>query len=165
MNSLQKNNVQPGDVLFFSAKPWYKDPAAFIIKLVTNSNFVHVGFAYWIDEDLFVIESQYGIDRTITNGEKYRDRDITAVTPLVEWKEHESEIIKTIDLMPYGYADLILVGLRALLGKIGIKAQFKNYEGEICSEFVARFNDIQPCNISPTELYDAMIAKGAIIKR
>jgi hypothetical protein len=165
MNSLQKNNVQTGDVLFFSAKPWYKDPAAYVIKLVTNSNFVHCGFAYWLDDDLFVIESQYGIDRTITNGVKYIDRDITVVTPLVPWSINESLVVKTIDIVPYGYADLILVGVRTLLGKIGIKTHFKNYEGEICSEFVAKFNNIQPCNISPTELYDAMIAKGAIIKR
>lgn len=152
--------IKTGDVMFFHNDQTFTSK---IIKWFTGSDLVHVGIAFWIHKELFIIESQYLKDRRMVHHKIYNGRmvEIVATSLTIETIE---ELYKTIGTVNYSYKDLILSGFKALLLKIGISLKFKNYEGEICSEMVASLLNYNPSNISPIELFTKLLKDGKNVK-
>jgi hypothetical protein len=153
--------IKTGDVIFFHND---QTIASKIIKYCTGSKLAHVGIAYYIHKELFIIESQYLKDRRIVPMDVYNGRIIEVVTSELPISKIE-ELSQTAGKIDYGYKDLILAGFKALLSKIGINVKFKNYEGEICSEMVALLFNYNPSNISPIELFTKLLLEdGKTVK-
>lgn len=149
-------DIQSGDILFFEADVWYRDPFVQLIKWVTRSPIVHCGIACWVHRELFVLESQYGRDRTLTHIDTYFGRKVIVVKPPYNWDSISAIWLSTVSHVPYGYMDLLAVGVVNIFKDIGIKITLPNYKGEICSEFVAKVCNISPSNISPAQLFQIL---------
>lgn len=149
------SGIESGDILFFETE-WFTDIVNLPIMILTRSKITHVGIAYWIYNELFVLESQYGRDRTIVHIDTYKGRVCQVTKPPYNWDSIKREVLLTISKEPYGYLDLIGVGLVNFLRLFGIKTTMPNFKGEICSEFVANLCGIKPSNISPKDLFEIL---------
>lgn len=148
--------INNGDILFFKSDG---SVSSRIISTFTKSEFVHVGVAHYIFKELYILESQYGYDRRMVHFDFYKDRKYVIIESNILDKDID-KILPSLGMVKYGYKDVLLVGIKSLLKRLGFNIEFKNYQGEICSEFVAILCNIKPSNISPEELYQYLKKHG-----
>src|SRR5574343_807626 len=156
-----RNDIQNGDILFFDSKPFHLLQQT--IRLFTGSKKIHVGIAYWIQENdisrLMVIEAQGGSNRRIVNIGVYSGYVMTVVKQQLKTWNEMRYCLDRIGIIKYSYTTALIAGVNDLIKqyfgkKLIISDKFK---GEICSEFVARVLDLPDTIISPGNLYDYLI--------
>jgi hypothetical protein len=165
--SVGRDQIKDGDIVFMAHR--HSIPA-FLIHIFTRSIYSHCNMAFWIDtpagKRLLAVEAQGGTTRRIINLSYYEKLcDMHVVSPPADWATTVSPVaLKELGFMKYGYLEAFYVGLREFLLKyLGIKIAEKNL-GEICSEFIARVNNMPDQQISPGALMTELNAEGHPIK-
>jgi hypothetical protein len=145
--------MKSGQTIFFKeSNNWLINK---IIKFCTNSDYIHVGIVY--GDGLYIIESQIGSNRNINPMNDYNGRKYIVLDTTHLWEQNKQDILQTVSKIKYGYFDLFAVGMKNLLGRIGIDIKVRDYAGEICSEYVSKCFKLPETQISPVELFDMLI--------
>lgn len=140
-----------------------------LISIATRSIYSHVGIAFWAEinnkKRLMIIESQGFTKRRILNMSYYSAKSFHVLSSPRDISEYIDNALETAGKVKYGYIEAAYVGIREFLLKtFNLKLPFKQFEGEICSEFVARQMLLPETNISPGLLWDILIKKGVTIR-
>lgn len=111
------------------------------------------------------VEAQGGTARRVINLSCYEKlSDMHVVSPPKDWNTVAPVALVELGFQKYSYIDAIYVGLREfLLQYFDIKIAEKRL-GEICSEFVARINQMPDQQISPELLMQELNREGHQIK-
>lgn len=158
--------IKDGDIVFFKDKP---NITSKIIGLVTHSHFSHVAIAFWITADcvteskvkrLMIVEATGKTKRSIVNMSNDRKYNMVIITPPLSWREVSGDALDRVGLVPYGFTDGFYIGLRNITFRYtGVVLKTDNPAGEVCSEFVAKTYKLAQTQISPQELYDALLTQ------
>ena len=160
--------IQNGDIVFVRGEPgFFKRPVQNLIMFFTKSKYTHVGIAFWVNicgqDRLMMVESQVGAKRRILNMSFYQRRELDVIEAPREWQGMCVTATERLGQVNYGYLDAIYVGLRERLAKY-IALPHKNFQGEICSELIARLLGFEEVNISPQKLWDQLMKTGARVR-
>jgi len=158
-----RDQIEDGDLVFVGKIKG--DLLGAIVKLVTKSEFVHTGIAFWMKSNngtrrLFIVEAHQG-GRRIVSLSSYSQRHICIVKAPTEWSAIEQIAIEKTGVVPYGYLDYIDVGLKELFD---INTQDR--KGEICSEAVAKtlkaggLDQLKETIVSPGKLFRIIQSLG-----
>jgi hypothetical protein len=156
--------IQTGDIVFVKKK---KTLISKLIAWVTGGDLTHVGIACWMYNDkiktkrLFILEAQRFTRRRILTLSYYKDRGLVVLTPLVPFEQSYDNILQGIGKSKYSWLSVLYVGLRELLNG---KLKSKDFSGEICSELVARSQNLDDVAVSPQKLHDILIEKGSKVR-
>ena len=161
-----RDSIQDGDIVFIRDKPGI---LAKIIRKVTQSHYSHVGIAFWIEvqdtKRLMFAEAQGSTKRRILNLSFYSPYELDVVQSPKDWNLYYNDALATIGQTKYNFLEAVYVGLRDLLmKKFGIKLSPKKFDGEICSEYVAREVGCFDVCVSPEGLFEELINAGYPIK-
>ena len=158
--------IKNGDLVFLGGA---KSMFSWLISAVTRSVFSHVGIACWMRDtqdgkpELFIIEASPGGRRIISMDAYGLRRPMTVVGAPVAWTEYRDALLADTGHVPYGYMDLIGIGLKETL-----RIKTKDFDGEVCSEMVARALSAHGFKLdalqSPGSLYKALLERGCKIK-
>src|SRR5271165_4356099 len=159
-----RSSIQDGDIIFFKGNFSIKHPVDSLIMLVTGSPFVHCNIAFWCDiggqQRLMAVEAQGMTDRRILNLSFYKDRQLCVVKAQADWNSMSSDALSRVATQKYGYFTAVYAGLRDLFVRVcGWRLPKLNHPGEICSEFVARLEGLSETDISPADLYTALLSR------
>ena len=162
-----RSQINDGDIVFMAHR---KTIPAFLIHLFTRSIYSHCNMAFWIDTPagrrLLAVEAQGGTTRRVLNLSYYENLcDMHVVSPPKDWKTVVAPVaLVELGLIKYGYFEALYVGFREFLLKyFGIKIKEERL-GEICSEFIARVNQLPDQQISPQLLMQELNGEGHPIK-
>lgn len=162
-----RSQIQDGDIVFMAHR--HTIPA-FLIRLFTRTKYSHCNMAFWIDtpagKRLLAVEAQGGTTRRVINLSYYSTLcDMDVVSAPADWKTVVApQALVALGHQKYGYLEAFYVGFREFLLKyLGIKIGEKHL-GEICSEFVARTNNMTDQQIGPGLLFDELNATGHQVK-
>jgi hypothetical protein len=123
------------------SKPIKSKIGAWLIEKWMNKPYSHVFFYYQDDQkrDL-VFQAAHGLVHLISLERFLHDNKIVKTYVLDatpgEYQAFRDYYYSKLGL-PYDFMDLVFVFLFKLLGKLGIKHQFPNYSGYICSELAS----------------------------
>jgi hypothetical protein len=162
-----RDTLKDGQVVFILAKTWKQK----LICLVTGGRFSHVGFLVWMYDGLgrkrlMCIESNFGGARLV-QASAYIPRGMTVLDIGIDWTEYEDSAFGDTGKLPYSIPNLVLIGMKTLLNKVGLRKLAKlvprDHHGEVCSEYVAtllvevgRYQ--LDAFISPHELYEMLMS-------
>ena len=152
--------AQDGDIIFLRGAK--RSPIQALIMFATGSLYCHVAIAFWVEingqKRLMVVESQGNTRRRILSASYYRDRKMDIVRAVKPWTAIADDALSQVGIARYGYLDAIWVGIREFAwNKFHLRLPYLNESrGEICSEFVARMEGIEPVSISPGALYKTL---------
>lgn len=158
--------IKSGDIIFVKGRP--QDVVEKVIMKATRSKFSHVCVAFWVNEcnsefsRLLVVEAQGNTSRRITNLSFYADRELVVVKSPKPWSEVRELALDKVSRANYGYIDALWVGTREWSQRVlRLNLPKLDFEGETCSEFVARLYDMNEVIVSPQKLYSNLIRSGA----
>ncbi len=161
-----RDSIRTGDIVFINGT---KGLLSWLITSATRSTFSHVGIACWLYDFgssspmLFIVEAAPAGRRVVSMSHYGQRRPMTIVSSPVEWAVYRKELLDNTGNQPYGWLDLIRIGLRELFG---IKA--RDFYGEVCSEMVAAVLNANGFPIeytpSPGMLYRTLLARGCEVK-
>ena len=158
--------IKSGDIIFVKGRP--HDIIEKVIMKATRSKFSHVCVAFWVNEcngdfsRLLVVEAQGNTSRRITNLSFYADRDLVVVKAPKQWNDVRELALDKVSRASYGYIDALWVGTREWSQRVlRLNLPKFDFEGETCSEFVARLYDMDDVVVSPQKLYSNLIHSGA----
>jgi hypothetical protein len=166
MNSLTYDQasqvIENGDIVLFQGNFSFKHPIDSIIMLVTGSPFVHCNIAFWTEiggeRRLLAVEAQGGTDRRIINESFYVDKNMVVFKGIKDWNSIDSDALSKIASQKYSYITAVYAGMRDFSMRVfGIRLPKFSHPGEICSEFVARLQGLSDTDISPGDLYKALL--------
>jgi hypothetical protein len=161
--------VKPGD--YFVVRT--KGPAAWLIRLVTRSQYNHAGIIAESDGTIIESEGQGAVRGQI---DKYKTcRLLTSTTPLSDVQRalictHAEELLG----VGYGWADLLWLGLLQwpLLRRLGFLRRWVSKTDDlVCSQLVAYcygqagivFNESCPQDVTPGDLARAITAPSPVV--
>ncbi len=128
-------------IIAFSYPKKFKIGAKFISWFL-NKPYSHV-LVYWYSKNLdrtLVYQASHGQVHFIEMDNFLKDNNIVKEFKLEVSEENFNKLIrKCVDLagQPYAYLELITIGINSVLSKIGIKTQFKDIKGYVCSGIAA----------------------------
>lgn len=157
-----RDTIKDGSIVFIDAKTLPQK----IITFFTGGVYSHVGMAVWMSDSqgvkkLMIIESTTGGARLVQLS-AYLYRGFTVVDLGLNWTECSDSAFADLGILHYSILNLALIGIKSILGRLGLKRLAKmiprDTSGEVCSEFVATLMDEHGYSIdsftSPTELYE-----------
>jgi hypothetical protein len=158
--------VQDGDTIMFKGRP--KNLLQRLIMFVTHSTFYHCGTLFWLHipglehPRLMIVEAQGGSRRRIVNLEFYRNANVVILRAKRQWTDMAPEALDGLGIAVYGLVEAVYSGIHDFcLRYFRFKIPRREFHGEICSEFVARLNQLEHTNsVSPGDVYLQMIAAG-----
>lgn len=155
-------NIEDGDIIFVCNA---KTLTSKMIRFFTRSKYSHVGIAFWATvggvDRLFIAEAQGGTKRRIITMSFYAKDELHVIKSPRAWNEYSDVALQDIGIQEYGWIQAAYVGFReALLNYFNIKLTPKDFDGEICSEYVANMLNILPPNVSPEGLYQELLKNG-----
>lgn len=135
------------------------------IQTVTKSIYSHVGIAFSTTiadkSRLMIVEAQGGTARRIINMSFYENDSLDVVRAPRPWLEYADEALESVGRIKYGWMEAAYVGIReGALKHFSWKLPFKDFSGEICSEFAARMVGIETHHVSPQGLMDILNERG-----
>lgn len=158
--------ISSGDLVFIGGA---KSLFSWIISAVTRSVFSHVGIACWMydhcgeEPELFIIEASPSGRRLVSMSHYGMKRPMTVIKSPIEWNLYRKTLLAGTGRIPYGYLDLIGIGLRETL-----RIKTKDFDGEVCSEMVATVLNANGFPIeklqSPGRLYRTLLKRSCEIK-
>ena len=158
--------IRTGDIVFLGGA---KSLFSWLITAVTRSVFSHCGIACWLsDEDgavptLFILEASAGGRRLVSMSHYGLRRPMTVIASPLGWENYREDLINGTGRVPYGYLDLIGIGLKETF-----KLKTKDFDGEVCSEMVAATLNRHGYSLdelqSPGTLYKSLLKKGCSIR-
>lgn len=157
-----RNRIKDGDVVFIKNET---DFMSKLIRFATFSKYSHVGIAVWVDIEgerrLMMVEAQGGTRKRIVNMSMYDGCEMDVFRdPKTNWNAIKNSVLDRIGVIEYGWLQAIYIGIREfLLKKWSIQLPSKNFEGMICSEFVAIVYHLDDTNISPQMLYEELMER------
>ena len=154
--------IEDGDVVFFQGSFSIKHPIDALIMLVTGLPFVHANIAFWDEiagqHRLMAIEAQGGTKRRILNESFYSDKKVSVIKGIKKWDDMAPDALSRVAEQKYSYITALYSGLRDFFVRVfGIRLPKMNHPGEICSEFVARLEGLSETDLSPGDLYIALL--------
>jgi hypothetical protein len=154
--------IEDGDVVLFQGNLSISHPIDAIIMLVTGSPFVHVNIAFWEDvagqHMLMAVEAQGGTKRRILNESFYSNKKMVVIKGIKAWSDIAPDALSRVAEQKYSYITAFYAGLRDFCVRIfGWRLPKMNHPGEICSEFVARLQGLPDTDLSPGDLYKALL--------
>lgn len=152
-----RDRIRNGDIVFVSRSTI----VAKVIRFVTNSQYSHVGIAFWATivnkPRLMICEAQGRAKRRILNMSYYKDNDLDIVEPLVAFEQYSDMVLSRLGQVNYGWGDVIYVGIREfLLNNFNISIKARKFPGQICSELVAILNGLERTDVSPQRLFEIL---------
>ncbi len=163
-----RTDVQDGDVVFVHGSKFR--PLQYIVMYFTDSPFAHVGLAFWVtleggERRLMMVEAQGGSRRRMINMSTYRDRNIDVIKAPRPWEEISQEALdrERLGRSKYGWFDAVYIGLREKLSRY-IRLPVTHFSGEICSEFVARLQEMPKVRVSPQRLWEEFLCEGEQVR-
>lgn len=157
-----REHIMDGDIVFIKNR---RGPLSSLIHVFTRSVYSHVGIAFWMKTGnvrrLMMVEAQGGTSRRIVNLSKYAGDDLDVIEAPQEWDSVVNTALKKLSEVPYGYFEALYVGIVEFAQQYwNITLPRKNFDGEICSEFVARVYDLPEKHISPQGLFEQLAKLG-----
>lgn len=154
--------IQDGDVVFFKDSYSWLHPLKNAILFFTGSPFTHCNMAFWIEiagqKRLMAVEAQGGTKRRVVNMSFYENRQIVVVKGVKPWSDVASDALSQLAKQHYSYGTAVYTGARDFfLHTFGIKLPKASDPGEICSEFCGRLSGLEDTDISPGDLYKALM--------
>jgi hypothetical protein len=136
-----------------------------VIQVCTRSIYSHVGIAFWTQiastRRLMVIEAQGGSTRRIISMSFYENAGLDIIKAPRPWEEYADEALESVGQAKYGWMDAFYVGMREGAFKyFNTTLPFRDFSGEICSEFAARMLQLENVHVSPQGLVDELTRKG-----
>lgn len=153
------NEINNGDIMFVAN---YKHIVARIISFATNSPYSHVAILFWVttpsgDKRLMVVEAQGGTTLRVQDFDFYRDRPLQIVSSPKDFLSYEKVALAKIGQIKYGYGEALYSGLRDFcFTYLGFKLPQKTFDGEICSEFVARCLGLLSTDATPQDVFNEL---------
>lgn len=158
-----REHINSGDVVFVLGSKTEFRPIQRLIMWATNSQYTHVGVAFWAQMDggdtprLMIVESQGGSTRRILNLSYYKDEDMHVVAGPLGWSEVSGTALERLGEAEYGYLDALWVGIREYIQVVSNMNLPKfNFRGETCSELVARMFKLRQVVVSPQTLFEEL---------
>lgn len=154
--------IKNGDVVFIKND---KGPFSKIIRYFTFSRYSHVGIAVWVtiehERRLMMVEAQGGTKKRIINMSTYDGNEMDVFrSPNHVWKDISVEVMGRLGIVEYGWIQAIYVGIREFfMKKLSINLPMKNFDGVMCSEFVAKVFNLDEVYVSPQRLYEQLIER------
>lgn len=162
--------INDGDILFFHnpKHDWY----GALINYFTEGVYSHAAIAVkaTICDITYpmVLETRIDTVRRILPLNYYNDRSIDVVTPLVPWNDYGDRILSQIGKIDYSWMQAAGIGINEKTlkhyNRMLLPITFGVGRGEVCSDYIAQVQGIEPHNISPQKLFQLMIANGCTIK-
>jgi hypothetical protein len=167
-----RSQIINGDILFFYADAdgnpihWFVHT---LTRIVTKSNYVHVGVACWMhaseetDPRLFLIEAE-GMGRRMVPLSLYEKKKFDIIPLPIDWKKVEADAIQRVGSVAYGFLNFISIGLHEMF-----KLKLKKFTGEVCSELAANllvlggYDKLSTSELSPGELCSELVKNGSPI--
>lgn len=156
-----RDMICDGDVVFVSKQHGF---VSALIRFFTRSKFSHCTIAFWVDvcdeKRLMCIEAQGGTRRRILNLSFYQQKGMTlyVVTPPKDWCSVAHTALEKLGEVKYGYFEAFYVGIREwMLKNFRIKFKEIQFDGEICSEFIARTYGLKEVAVSPELLFEQLM--------
>ncbi len=160
--------INTGDIVFLSGAKGLFSRA---ITKVTKSPFSHVGIAVWLTDCTcsnraplpFIVEA-FSAGRRIVSLSYYGEsRSLSVIESPIPWEKYSDELMQRTGREPYGWLDLLGLGLKELVGLKGL-----DFNGEVCSEMVAKSLNrgglgLDPMQ-SPGSLYTDLLSRGFALK-
>lgn len=145
--------AKDGDLLFVKVKK--SSFLSNIVSFFTKSEFTHVGFLFWHNNRLLIIESTSKNGLRIANASVYARRGLELVSSPEDWAYIEDAALARIGTRRYGWFSAFYIGVReVMLTHFDIKLpQDRHNRNKACSEFVAEVLDFEDVDISPGQLY------------
>jgi hypothetical protein len=166
MNSLTYDQartlIEDGDVVLFQGAYSIKHPIDTMIMLVTGSPFVHCNIAFWEEvagqHMLMAVEAQGGTKRRILNESFYSTKKMVVIKGVKDWNSIAPDALSKVAEQKYSYITAVYAGLRDFMVRVfGWRLPKMSNPGEICSEFVARLQGLSEIDLSPGDLYKALL--------
>jgi len=154
--------IQDGDIVFITDR---SSPVAWLVRFFTRSRYSHVGIAFWMQTGgisrLMMAEAQGGTNRRIVNLSKYAQYNLDVIKAPGPWKRILGNALARLSDVPYGYMEAFYVGLvETALKYFDIELPRKDFNGEICSEYVAKMYNLPKKHISPQVLIEHLKELG-----
>jgi len=151
-----------GDIVFIKDSPSW---VGSVIRFFTKSRYSHVGIAFWITTGgitrLMMVEAQGGSRRRIVNLSKYAGVELDIMKAPKPWPDVAPRALEHLSDVPYGYMEAAYIGIvEAMQQYFDVTLPRKNFNGEICSEFVARVLELPSQHVSPQALMDQLVEMG-----
>jgi hypothetical protein len=166
MNSLTydqaRSIIEDGDIVLFQGDLSISHPIDAMIMLVTGSPFVHCNIAFWEDvagqHMLMAVEAQGGTKRRILNESFYSTKKMVVIKGIKSWNDIAPDALSRVAEQKYSYVTAAYAGLRDFfVHTVGWRLPKMDHPGEICSEFVARLEGLAETDLSPGDLYKALL--------
>lgn len=157
-----REQIQTGDILVFKISK--KAPlASYAVKIFDGTDIYHVGFAVWLSSPsgskrLFIVESARG-NRQIVPLSNYEGERIDVYTCPIDFNKIESSILDNVGKVKYSYPDLLSVWMRERLN-----IRFFNFDGEICSEMVAKYLHIGGFEFDHIKFKSRLVSPKTIVE-
>lgn len=162
-----RTKIKNGHLVFFGAHTWKQK----LITFFTGGSFSHCGLAVWltdgVEDRLMLVEATHG-GRRIVSLSSYCTRPFTVIDINLPYCEIANEALSQTGMVAYGYFDLLTIGVRDLMLRLGLKSHLPNTEGEVCSEFLAHTLkdagvELSDLLLSPTDLFVELEGDNKII--
>lgn len=148
-----RKKIESGDLLVWSGNAFFSK----IIKLLTRSDYTHVGIAYKIGGRLFVVES--------IEGSGVRIYPVSRATPFY-WIDTRAEFSNTVEKILLKHVGEEYSWFGCLKGWLGIAA--KKDQRWQCAEFsnyiLRLLHIIDGQNETPAKLVETLLSDGYMIK-
>ena len=130
-----RGRIGNGDVVFFTGYPTI---FAFFIRLLTRSEWYHVGIAFWMEIEgtkrLMMLEANRK-GRSIVPMSRYSGKKMLVCTTQTTWKQMVSGgAIDKVAGVEYGWLDIISLFIYEVI----LRKRPPDFPGEVCSEMVAK---------------------------
>lgn len=151
--------IRDGDIVSVHRRRGSLNPFHLITNIVTNSPIYHSAVATWLKteyghERLFVIEAASGGRRLIPMS-CYSLDDMDVIACPFDFSTVADDALAKVHMVPYGYIDLIVIGIKELFGLPAKDV----VNAEVCSEFAAKTWKAGGVNIEDTVLSPAKLQK------
>ena len=135
-----------------------------------SSDHVHTGIAFWVEIEgerhLMITEAQGGAQRRIINLSYYQHRRMDILCSQHEWSDIKDQALERLGQVQYNWIEAGYVGINELFEHLFDKSLPDiEFEGEICSEFVANVLKLERNYLSPAKLYRYMTKQLGYKKR
>lgn len=152
-----RNQIKSGDLVFFHDTNTLTSK---VVRFFTKGPYTHCGIAFWVEvcgkKRLMIAEAQGGTKRRILNLSYYCDRDFDVITSLRNWEDICDDALSNLGRVQYSWMEAAYVGVREFIKKY-IELPHKDFDGQICSEYIADLQGLDKLNFSPSSLYTTLI--------
>ena len=104
-----------------------------------------------------IVEAQRFTKRRIVNMSFYSQRGLSVVKNPKDWSYISNDALSNLGAVGYSWLDVCYVGFREFMSK-WFNVKYRNFHGEICSEYVAKLIGFEETAISPQRLYEKLIS-------